>query len=90
MEIILKYITKIMLISLLSQNLFAEDIAEVAKRLHLFGGQKATVQWERVFSSQRHLRRYKLNELPLQTRSKLKDYLIKHAADSDQPIVPGL
>jgi isocitrate dehydrogenase len=74
----------------LAHNLCAKDIAKIAKKFNLYGGQKATIQWERVFSSQRHLKRYKLDKLPLHTRDELKEYLIKHAADSDQPIVPGL
>ena len=77
--------------SFLSVSLFAlQDISQLAKDLNLQAGSKATVQWERIFSSQRHLVRYKLEDIPLFTRNKLKAYLIKHAADSEQPIVPGL
>ena len=75
---------------LLSSAVNAGDIVMLAKKLNLQAGTKATVQWERIFSSQRHLKKYKLQELPLHTRAELKTYLIKHAADSEQPIVPGL
>jgi len=85
-----QYLYKLFLFLLISQNLFAEDIKSLAKKLNLYGGQKATIQWERVFSSPRHLKRYKLDSLPIETRIKLRDYLIKHSADSQQPIVPGL
>ncbi len=82
---------KLFLVSLLSISLFAtQNISQLAKDLNLQAGTKATVQWERIFSSQRHLVRYKLEGIPLCTRNKLKIYLIKHAADSEQPIVPGL
>ena len=67
-----------------------QSIAQLAKNLHLYGGQKAIIQWERVFSSQRHLKRYKLDNLPVSERLELKKYLIDHAADSEQPIIPGL
>ncbi len=67
-----------------------QNIAKLAKELNLYGGQKATIQWERVFSSKRHLKRYKLDNLPVSERIELKNYLIKHAADSEQPIIPGL
>ena len=77
-------------IYILSSSLNAQEIAEVAQKFNLYGGQKATIQWKRVFSSPRHLKRYKLDQLPEPTRAKLQAYLIKHAADSDQPIVPGL
>ncbi|MEN4052841.1 hypothetical protein [Sulfurimonas sp. NWX79] len=77
-------------LTVISTSLFAEDIAETAKKFNLYGGQKATIQWKRVFSSPRHLKRYKLDTLSQETRTKLQAYLIEHAADSDQPIVPGL
>ena len=73
-----------------SANNHNSEIISLAKKLNLYGGEKATVQWKRVFSSPRHLKRYKLEALDSNTRSKLEEYLITHAADSDQPIVPGL
>jgi len=66
------------------------EIEKLSKSLNLYGGEKAIIQWRRVFSSPRHLKRYKLDRLDPQTRARLEDYLIKHAADSDKPIVPGL
>ena len=75
---------------MLSSSLHAENVILLAKKLNLQAGTKATVQWERIFSSQRHLKRYKLKNLSPQTKLQLKAYLIKHAADSEQPIVPGL
>ena len=71
-------------------NLFANDIATLAKELDLYPGTKATIQWERIFSSQRRLKRYGLDRLTYDELIKLKYYLIEHAADSKQPIVPGL
>jgi len=75
-------------ISLSAVNAF--EIEEVAKELNLKAGTKASVQWRRVFSSPRHMKRYKVDTLDQITRDLLKNYLIQHAADSDQPIVPGL
>jgi len=69
---------------------YAIDVKKLAQEYNLQAGTKATVQWERVFSSQRHLKRYKLDKLDAQTREYLKRYLIEHSADSDQPIIPGL
>ena len=71
-------------------SLFAEDVSLLAKEYNLQAGTKAIVQWKRIFSSERHLKRYKLLELDQKTREALQVYLIKHAADSEQPIVPGL
>ncbi len=68
----------------------ALEIEEVAKKLNLKAGTKASVQWKRVFSSPRHMKRYKVDTLDQITRDLLQSYLIQHAADSDQPIVPGL
>ena len=74
----------------LSTCVSANSIAALAKELNLYPGTKATVQWERVFSSERRLKRYGLESLEYDKLVKLKYYLIKHAADSKQPIVPGL
>jgi len=67
-----------------------QNISSLAKKLHLYPGEKATIQWNRVFSSPRHLKRYKLDAIDATTRQKLKAYLIAHAADSEQPTLPGL
>jgi len=75
---------------MLLTSLPADDITMLAKELNLQAGSKATVQWNRIFSSPRHLKRYKLEHLTQATRMQLKAYLIRHAADSEQPIVPGL
>lgn len=69
---------------------YNKETLYLAKKLHLYGGEKAVIQWKRVFSSPRHLKRYKLCTLDEASRKKLEAYLIAHAADSDQPIVPGL
>jgi len=71
-------------------SLHAQNMQELAKKLNLYPGTKASIQWERIFSSQRHMQKYKLNSLPETTLIKLKTYLVTHSADSDQPIVPGL
>jgi len=67
-----------------------QDIAAVARKLNLYGGERAVIQWKRIFSSKRHLKRYKLDKLPIYERLQLRTYLINHAADSEQPIIPGL
>ena len=66
------------------------DVVALASKLNLFAGTKATVQWERVFSSDRRMKKYHLDTLASDKLYQLKIYLIEHAADSDQPIVPGL
>jgi len=87
----MQYLRLLLLSSILFQYLSANDeIAQIAKKLNLYGGQKATIQWQRIFSSPRHLKRYKLNTLSISTRLELKKYLVDHSADSEQPIVPGL
>ena len=73
-----------------TNSLSAYAIKELAKELKLYPGTKATIQWKRVFSSKRHLKRYKLTNISPATREELKTYLIEHAADSEQPILPGL
>jgi hypothetical protein len=62
----------------------------MADELGLKAGTKASVQWERIFSSQRHMQKYNIDTLPKKVLDELKVYLLTHAADSEQPIVPGL
>lgn len=68
----------------------ANNVEHLAASLNLLAGTKATTQWERVFSSDRRQVQYGVNNLDEIQKMRLKEYLIKHAADSDQPIVPGL
>lgn len=75
---------------LLSTFICADDIGVIAKKLNLFAGTKAAIQWERVFSSQRRMQKYNIQALAQDTKNKLRVYLIEHAADSEKPIVPGL
>ena len=70
--------------------LSAENIEQLATRLNLLAGTKATTQWERIFSSDRRQSEYGITDLDEIQKMRLKEYLVKHAADSDQPIVPGL
>jgi hypothetical protein len=90
MKKVLHLFFMLLFFSLFTTYLNAQDIPSLAKELKLYGGTKATVQWERIFSSERHLLRYNLAFLDFQTRNALKKYLISHSADSQQPIVPGL
>jgi len=71
-------------------TIYADHISQLAQKLNLQAGTKASIQWKRVFSSPRHMKKYQVDSLSLKTRTELENYLIKHAADSDQPIVPGL
>ncbi|QOP40642.1 hypothetical protein [Sulfurimonas marina] len=78
------------LVTLLNADSQPSNIELLAKELNLYAGSKASIQWKRVFSSPRHLKRYKLENLDQHTRDQLEEYLINHAADSEQPIVPGI
>lgn len=84
-----KYLSLLITLLFLS-NLFASDISSLAKVLNIYPGTKASIQWERIFSSERRLKKYTLDTLEPYQLLELKEYLIKHAADSKQPIVPGL
>ena len=86
----MKFIHPLLFTALLFSSLHAQEVSLLAKELRLYGGLKATVQWERIFSSHRRMEKYHLNSLSNAERRALKIYLIKHAADSEQPMVPGL
>ena len=67
-----------------------DSIANVCKQMKLVPASKAIVQWERVFSSEARKKRYHIDQLSPEVQELLKEYLIEHAADSSQPMVPGL
>ena len=67
-----------------------EAVVELAKRLQLVPGTKASIQWKRIFRSESRRKRYGLDTLSKQQLQLLRRYLIEHAADSPKPIVPGL
>ena len=66
------------------------EVEALAKSLNLSAGSKAIVQWERVFKSEKKMKRYKINSLSNENKDSLKEYLIKHAIDSDQPTIAGV
>ena len=82
----------LLLIFTLTPLIYASDYttAQLTKSLNIFAGSKAIVQWERVFQSERKMKRYKINTLSSEDKDILKKYLIKHAIDSDQPIMAGV
>ncbi len=80
----------LIIFSLFFTTLNAYQIEQLAYDLKLHAGTKATIQWERIFSSPRHMKRYKIDHLSQEIRDELKEYLIQHAADSEQPMIPGL
>jgi len=80
---------KLALILLLSISVHAESVEALVKKLKLFPASKAMVQWERVFKSERKMKRYKIANLSMQDRERLEEYLINHAIDSDTPTVAG-
>lgn len=90
MKISLTIPLSFLLLTSLYADIDSVEIASLLKERNLYAGAKATVQWERVFSSKRRLDKYGLSQLTKREREALKKYLIKHAADSQQPIVPGL
>ena len=67
-----------------------DSIAKVCKKMNLIPASKAIVQWERVFSSEKRKMKYGIEQLSPEVQELLKIYLIEHAADSSQPMVPGL
>lgn len=69
---------------------FAKTGAELAKELNLNPSSKAIIQWERVFKNPKRLARMGADKLTPDEQKALKDYLIKYAADSDQPAAAGL
>ena len=69
------------------KNISPKDLCH---KLHLIPGEKAMIQWQRVFKSLRKLKKYGLDTFDKETKERLKEYLINHAADSDHPTVAGM
>jgi hypothetical protein len=70
-------------------NLFATTAQELVKKLSLNPASKVIMQWERVFKSERKMKRYKIDSLTDEEKKILKKYLCDHAADSDKPKFAG-
>ena len=70
-------------------NLFAVDAETLVKELKLVPAKKASIQWERVFTSKRKMKRYGIENLSDEEKTVLKEYLVSHAADSDKPKFAG-
>jgi len=85
----MKFLTLFFLL-FISLNADESSVVTLAKSLHLSAGSKAIIQWERIFTSERKMKRYKLDKLKPKEREALKAYLIKHAIDSDQPTIAGV
>ena len=68
----------------------SHSISQVCNELNLVPASKAIVQWERVFSSEKRMHKYQIDQLSPEVQKLLETYLIQHAADSSQPMVPGL
>lgn len=75
---------------LLSVVLHAQSGSTIAKSLGISAGSKAIKQWERVFKKSRKMKKLGIDKLSDDDKSKLKEYLISHAADSDKPAAAGL
>jgi len=78
------------LLSIVTIEASEANAISLAKSLNLSAGSKAIVQWERIFQSQRKMKRYKIDTLSQKDQEILKEYLIDHAIDSDRPTIAGI
>lgn len=83
-------VTVLLLVLIASVALGAKSGAELAKELKLNPSSKAIIQWERMFDNPKQLERIGADKLSGDEQKSLKEYLIKYAADSDQPAAAGL
>ncbi len=87
----MKIVQKIVLLLCVAGTLcFAKSGKELAEELKIEAGSKAIVQWERMFENKKRLGKIGAENLSDADLQALKEYLIKHAADSDQPAAAGL
>lgn len=78
------------LLSIFSLLALAIDGEALAKQYNLSANKKAMKQWERVFKKKRKMKRLGIYDLSDEEKRVLKEYLIRYAADSDQPAAAGL
>ncbi len=74
----------------LLQSTLSASAKDIAHELKLVPGRKAIIQWERVFKSERKIKKYGIDKLSKNEKKELKEYLLNHAADSDHPTVAGM
>ncbi len=72
-----------------ANSLFSMSGRDIANKLSLLPASKAIKQWERIFTSDRKMKRYGVDRLSSEEKMALKKYLINHAADSDMPELAG-
>ncbi len=75
----------------LATLLFAQKSGkELASELEISASSRVSSQWENIFSFERKMKRYGIDKLSKEEQQKLKEYLIRHAADSDHPEAAGI
>ena len=78
----------LLLLFFLFSHVAAKEPKELAMDLNLYPGTKASIQWKKIFNSQEKLEYYQITKLSEEEFLKLQKYLISHAADSQNPVVP--
>jgi hypothetical protein len=81
---------KLFLLLFITVTLSFADGKDLAKSLGLNPSSKAIKQWERVFEKEDKMAKLGIDKLSGSDKEALKKYLIKHAADSDQPAAAGI
>lgn len=69
--------------------IYANSGYEIAKMLELSPASKVKRQWIRVFSKERKMIEYGIDDLTESEKRVLKEYLLSHAADSNHPEKAG-
>jgi len=83
---------KVILVFLLlfGMSSFASSGKELAVKLGISASSKASSQWKRVFKKKRKMKKYGIDKLSDDDKTALKEYLMDHAADSDNPEAAGM
>ncbi|PNV84532.1 MAG: hypothetical protein C0627_00580 [Sulfurimonas sp.] len=81
---------KLFLLLFITVTVSFADGKDLAKSLGLNPSSKAIKQWERVFEKEDKMAKLGIDKLSGSDKEALKKYLIKHAADSDQPAAAGI
>jgi alkyl hydroperoxide reductase subunit AhpC len=80
----------VVLVLFFSVSLFANTGKSLANSLGISASSKASSQWKRIFKKEKKMKKYGIDKLSDSDKALLKEYLMNHAADSDNPEAAGI
>ena len=80
-----RFLKLLIIISVATISLYAVNGKTLATKLGISASSKASIQWHRVFSKPKKMKKMGIDRLTDSEKILLESYLVSHAADSDAP-----